>query len=368
MSTGPKTVAEIEQDLRDNVLSIARQCLPGGREEGNYYTCGDLTGGAGGSLVVNLKGARQGLWRDYAADVGGDMLDLIEQTQGLAGKGAAVALAKEWLGIDDGWGGRVTTISPEERAARARRQAEIKAQRQAEETEARAKAIRQARGLYLSPDARPIAGTPAEAYLLGRGRRPDAQGVWPGALRFSAGVWQKDTRHKEPAMLAPIYLPGGQFVACHRTYLQPCAQRGWTKLDVPKPKLVLGKAWGGFIPIAKGASGKSMAKATAEEPVYMAEGIEKCVAIREVRPDYRIVAGVSLGYMGAIVFPQNIRRLVIVADRDDNDKAVSALERVIAQQQTRIDDVRVLFPPAPYKDIDEWVDAARAQARGEHAA
>jgi hypothetical protein len=148
-------------------------------------------------------------------------------------------------------------------------------------------------------------------------------------------------------MLAPIYLPGGQFVACHRTYLQPCAQRGWTKLDVPKPKLVLGKAWGGFIPIAKGASGKSMAKATAEEPVYMAEGIEKCVAIREVRPDYRIVAGVSLGNMGAIVFPQNIRRLVIVADRDDNDKAVSALERVIAQQQTRIDDVRVLFPPAP---------------------
>jgi hypothetical protein len=56
MSTAPKTVAEIEQDLRDNVLSIARQCLPGGREDGNYYTCGDLTGGAGGSLVVNLKG------------------------------------------------------------------------------------------------------------------------------------------------------------------------------------------------------------------------------------------------------------------------------------------------------------------------
>jgi hypothetical protein len=45
------------------------------------------------------------------------MLDLIEQTQGLAGKGAAVALAKEWLGIDDGWGGRVTSISPEERGA-----------------------------------------------------------------------------------------------------------------------------------------------------------------------------------------------------------------------------------------------------------
>jgi hypothetical protein len=129
MSTAPKTVAEIEQDLRDNVLSIARQCLPGGREEGNYYAAGDLTGGAGGSLVVNLKGARQGRGAIMPPMMGGDMLDLIERTQGLAGKGAAVALAKEWLGIDDGWGGRVTSISPEERAARARRQAEMRSAR-----------------------------------------------------------------------------------------------------------------------------------------------------------------------------------------------------------------------------------------------
>jgi len=364
----PKTVAEIEQDLRDNVLSVARQCLPGGREEGNYYTAGDLQGGPGGSLVVYLRGAKQGLWRDYAADVGGDMLDLIQQTQGLAGKGAAVALAKEWLGIDDGWAGRVTTISPEERAARARHLATIKARRDREMTEARVKAIKQARGIYLNRNARPIAGTPAETYLLGRGRLPNVEGAWPGALRFCAEVYQKDTKRKEPAMLAPVYLPNGELVACHRTYLQPCARRGWTKLDVPKPKLVLGKAWGGFIPISKGASGKSMAKMTAEEAVYMAEGIEKCLAIREIRPEYRVVAGVSLGNMGAIVFPPHVRRLVIVADRDDNDSAVNALERAIAQQQSRIEDVRLVFPPAPFKDFDEWVDAGRAQIRADHAA
>jgi hypothetical protein len=366
MSTAPKTVAEIEQDLRDNVLSIARQCLPGGWEEGNYYTCGDLTGGAGGSLVVNLKGVKQGLWRDYAADVGGDMLDLIEKTQGLAGKGAAVALAKEWLGIDDGWAGRVTTISPEERAARARRLAQMRERRQAEVTAENAKAIRQARGVYLNREARGIVGTPAEAYLLGRGRLP-VDGRWPGCLKFDL-AWQKDTKRKEPAMLAPVYLPTGDMVAVHRTFLQPDAQRGWTKLCVPKPKLVLGRAWGGFVPISKGASGKSMAKMTADEAVYMAEGIEKCLAIREIRPEYRVVAGVSLGNMGAIVFPPHVRRLVIVADRDDNDSAISTLERAVAAQQSRVGDVRLVFPPAPFKDIDEWVDAARAQARGEQAA
>lgn len=364
----PKTVAEIEQDLRDNVLAIARQCLPGGREEGNYFTAGDLRGGPGGSLVVNLRGAKQGLWRDYAGDAGGDMLDLIEQTQGLAGKGAAVAMAKQWLGIDDGWAGRPQTISPEEQAARAKRLADMQARRQADQNEAHAKALKQARSLYLNRSNRPIAGTPAEAYLLGRGRLPDAEGRWPGALLFGAEVYQKDVKRKVPAMLAPVYMPNGQLVACHRTYLQVCDKRGWTKLDVPKPKLVLGRMWGGFIPISKGASGKSMAKMTGEEPVYMAEGIEKCVALREVRPQYRIVAGVSLGNMGAIVFPPNIKRLVIVADRDDNDTAVTALERAIAKQQTRIEDVRVVFPPAPFKDLDEWVDAARAQAREGRAA
>jgi hypothetical protein len=47
-----------------------------------------------------------------------------------------------------------------------------------------------------------------------------------------------------------------------------------------------------------------MGKMTADEAVYMAEGIEKCLAIREIRPEYRIVAGVCLGNMGAIVFPR----------------------------------------------------------------
>jgi hypothetical protein len=75
------------------------------------------------------------------------MLDLMTRTQGLAGKGAAVALAKDWLGIDDGWAGRVTTISPEERAARARRLAQMREQRTAETNAANAKAIKDARAL-----------------------------------------------------------------------------------------------------------------------------------------------------------------------------------------------------------------------------
>jgi hypothetical protein len=44
MSTTPKSVAEIEHELRANALEVARRCLPGGREEGGYFAAGDLSG------------------------------------------------------------------------------------------------------------------------------------------------------------------------------------------------------------------------------------------------------------------------------------------------------------------------------------
>lgn len=353
-------VAEIEQELRDNALSIGRQCLPGAREEGGYLKAGDVMGSPGDSLVLYLKGTKAGTWRDYAGTDYGDMLDLIEKSQGCANKGQAVAIAKEWLGKRDDWsGGRNTPIDEAERARRAeylRQQKEARAQAEQNEKMLR---IRRAKALYLESDARPIAGTPAEAYLLGRGRIPGPAGSWPNALRYHGEVYNKEERVKLPAMLAPVYFANGDQVATHRTWLQPCPRRGWTKLDVKEPRKVLGPSWGGFIPINKGASGKSMANMPPEEPVYMAEGIEKCLAVRELRPQFRIIAGISVGNMGAIVLPPACRKLVMVCDRDEKPTAIDALERSMAQQQARGLDVRLVMPPEPFKDFDEWLDAAR---------
>ncbi len=75
--------------------------LPGGRVEGHEYICGDLTGGTGRSLSVNLQ---SGIWKDFATDVGGqDPVSLYAAINGMKQGEAARALAQK-LGIDLGNG------------------------------------------------------------------------------------------------------------------------------------------------------------------------------------------------------------------------------------------------------------------------
>lgn len=378
------TVSEIEQRLRDNALEVARQCIPNGKLEGNYYLAGDVMGGPGDSLVVNLKGQHTGKWRHYAGTDSGDMLDLIEKSQGCSGKAGAVAIAKQWLGIQDDWSARGAKPDPAEQARRAAELARAKAERQRAEAEERQAKIRGARALYLSGDAKGIAGTPVEQYLTGRGLAPSVvgsaspdgsatagggMGRWPGALRFHPEVWNADERCKVPAMLAPVYLHDGLHVATHRTWLQPDKRRGWVKLDSKCPKKVLGPMWGGFIPINKGTSGKSMRSMPEDEPVYMTEGIEDALVARMVRPEARIVCAISLGNVGAVVLPPQAKRLVIVADRDEKEAAIEALERSIAQQQARGLHVRLVMPPVGHKDLNAWLLARlREQLRKGRAA
>lgn len=352
------SVSEIEQRLRGKAESIGRELLTGAHKEGAYLKAGSIMGEPGGSLVLNLAGERQGLWKDYAAGgKGGDMLDLIQQTKGLD-KGGAVAWAKDRLGIVDNWTPDAPKPNAEQLRQRAAELQAMQAERQAKAAEEKAAKIRGAKALYLAPGSRPIEGTPAEAYL--RGRMIDGGERWPGCLRFNGEVFNKDERCKIPAMLAPIFLANGEQVATHRTYLQADVRRGWVKIDGRNAKKVLGPMWGGFVPINKGASGKSMRRMTEDEPVYVTEGIEDALCVRMLRPEYRIVAAVSLGNIGAIVLPPAARRIVIVADRDDNQTAQDALERSIAAQQARDLDVRLVMPPVGIKDLNDWLRAAMA--------
>lgn len=358
------TVGDIEQRLRDRVEQLAGELLPAARRDGNYLKVGSVMGEAGQSLAIELAGSGKGWWRDYAGTDHGDMLDLIRATRGLADKGAAVAWAKQWLGIDDSWerGKPAAKIDPAEMAKRAEEARSRAEERQQRESAERAQKIKRARGLFLSGEA--IEGSPAEAYLQGRSLDAGATGKWPRSLRFHPEVWCREERCKIPALLAMIVTADGNHVATHRTYLQQ-VRGSWTKIDSPNSKMVLGPMGGGFVPISKGVSGKPMAKIPEGEPVHVAEGIEDCLVLRMKKPEARIVAAISLGNLAAMVLPSAARRLVIAADRDDNARAVDLLERAIAAQQARGIEVRLVLPPPPHKDLNDWLRAEmRAAERG----
>lgn len=359
------TVSEIADRLNAMAGDLAPMLLPNGRYGDGRRTwtaSGIADTGRSHSLVVNLTGAHVGQWRDFgncaADEQRGDMIDLLRLVRFGGNKGEAIAEAKRILGIQDDFTPARARLSPAElarvqaeRAEQARARAEARAEQDAQERAAR---VRGARALFLSPQARRIEGTPAEAYLRGRGIGPGPEGKWPGSLRFHGEVWNREVRAKVPALLAMIVTPQGEHVGTHRIWLQPCPRRGWTKLGVENPKKVLGTFWGGFIPINKGSSGKSMRDMAPGEPIYEAEGPEDCLLVREKLPAARIVCAISLGNLGEIAFPAQARQLVVVGDRDGKAAEVDALERAIAKQQARGMQVSLVLPPAGFKDMNDW--------------
>jgi len=93
--------SEISARLASRVEEVAAMLLPGGRQHGKEWLCGDISGGPGESLKVNLSGAHAGQWRDWANDADrGDLLDLWRLARNIS-PGEAIRQAKAFLGIHD---------------------------------------------------------------------------------------------------------------------------------------------------------------------------------------------------------------------------------------------------------------------------
>src|SRR5436190_8000044 len=117
--------AAIAEQLRDRIDALARQLLPNGRHSpGRTYRCGSIAGEEGQSLCVWLDGPRRGRWRDYAADQGGDALDLVAAVACAGALGAAIRWARGWLGLGSADPELAERLKREAEVARARRRRE----------------------------------------------------------------------------------------------------------------------------------------------------------------------------------------------------------------------------------------------------
>jgi len=94
------TPKEIASRLAENVEAVARHLLPNGRREGQEWRVGSIQGEEGQSLGIRLSGDKAGIWSDFAADIGGDLLDLWATVHGV-GIAQAIRETKDYLGIHD---------------------------------------------------------------------------------------------------------------------------------------------------------------------------------------------------------------------------------------------------------------------------
>lgn len=359
---GQIELQRIKDALADRIGELARELLRGGRESAcrHYWEASNVAcSGKGWSLRVNLDGGEQGLWYDFGAGAGGSALDLIAETRCNGDIAAAIREAKLWLE------GRGWSADP---VVSAREEAEAAERRAAREAEADAKREKKRKGASaLWHGAAPFVGSPAQAYLSGRGIDFATLGRTPGSLRFRPDAWceeaaQRDGRAnaKLPAMIACIMGLDGVLRGVHRWYLD---LSGWdfrtrsgivTKARLEKAKVSLAPYRGGHIPIWKGAQRAPLRAIAAGTPVYAGESPEDCWSVAMAKRDARIVSAVSLSNLAALELPPQMGPLVLIGQNDPPGSPASGqFEAVIAAHQAAGREVRCMFPPAGFKDFND---------------
>lgn len=167
-------------------------------------------------------------------------------------------------------------------------------------SEAKAKAARRAEAAHqLWNEAQPIDGTPAEAYLRGRG----ISCPLPHRLRFHPQCWHGPSGARFPAMVALV--EGGEGFAVHRTFLRSdgSGKAGLAGGD----KLMLGATAGGAVRLSGGAA-----------RLAVAEGLESALSLLSglLAGPVTVWAALSTSGMRSLRLPKQIGQLVIAGDGD----------------------------------------------------
>lgn len=189
--------------------------------------------------------------------------------------------------------------------------------------------------------AAPAQGTLVETYLHSRGLRlPPASG-----LRFHSGLVHP-CGETWPAMVARVVCGiTGRPTGLHRTYL---ARNGIGKASVETPKLMLGKCAGGAARLGE-----------AEETLLVGEGIETCLAVMDAcgLPAW---AGLSAAGVKALLLPEHVRTVVVLADRDSvGEQVAKQCEEKWKAEGRRVE---IAFPTGG-KDFNDMLLAPKAMGQ-----
>ena len=316
-------IADVAAALAVRSRELCASLLPAGKPRGGYWKAGSVANEPGGSLFVHLSGPRAGRWQDAATGEYGDALDLVAACVCRGDKRAAYAWSCAWLGH---------AALPATRAPAARSPVIVDL-----DDERRRYA---ARRLFLAAEAS-LADTPAAHYLAHRGIALAELGRQPRALRFHPRLLHRPSARTLPALLGAICDGDGAHVATHRTWLEQDERGAWIKARVADPKMSLGSVAGGSIRLWRGAAGKPLREAAPDEAVVIGEGIETCLEAALACPELRVLAAVSLGNMGSIALPAQVRRVILLCDNDTAPAAQRAFQRAVERHLDAGREVRI---------------------------
>jgi len=307
MDGGDDNLDELRAALRADADTIAEALL--GVPNKALSTKHTSRWGSKGSLKLELRGAKRGVWHSKESDEGGDLLALIRQQHG-CGFADAVAWARGQTGLP--------AELPDNEADRARR-AQQDVDRRARQAEA------EARGQVEAEDARrsvtvwvqrtareavPADGTPADWYLRQVRGIPRPASGWPAVVR-----WHPSYR----ALVLVATRADGTVQRIQRVHLgasggkasvEEVEQRGLVAVKVTN-----GSQAGAVVRLPGDAAG----------PLLLAEGPETGIAVWS-STGYE--CWIALGSIGGVELPQGRR---VVAISDDNPPAREARQGAAAR-------------------------------------
>jgi hypothetical protein len=338
-------VGEIARMLDARADTLARELLPDGRRAGHEWVARNpwRADRKPGSFSVHLSGAKSGLWRDFAADEHGDMLDLVAKTLFGGDKKSAIQWALRWLHIENGDPAAIAQV----------RRATPTAAERDHEAEREAADRRQAAFRIWLTGLKELRDTPVDRYLAGRGILLNELRRVPRSIRFHQGLWHKPSEKKWPAMVTYIAGADGHFGACHRTWLEIQSDGSVRKAPVEDPKRTLGSFAGGCIHLWRGASDKSLKDAPAGEIVDITEGIEDGLSVARAVPESRVLCAVSLSNVGGVVLPPAIKGVRLWRDNDTAPGAIAAFSRAAGAHLAAGREVLVVRVPDGLKDVND---------------
>ncbi len=316
------SAADLSDQLAQNALTLCRALLPAGRRDGSEWRVGDVSGEPGQSLAVCVQGPKVGVWRDFASDEGGDLLDLVAAVKRLSTK-EAMAWAREFLNL------------PRDQVVNGRQQVNRAAAKPDRREEAKAIAARM----------KPIECTAAARYM--ESRSIDLRNLGPDA---GVTTW---THHGNPEAALTVAARGtnGEVVAVQRVFL--VGDRKAT-MNERRPKQTDGPAGlsvGWHVPSV----------AVQADRVLFVEGPEDAATAAQVTG---LEAHATLGirnFASAIIgMGDDTRQFVLVADPKGHEDAENALTAQL--RKLREAGIDVLFCRHDRHDLNALLLADGADA------
>ena len=280
---------EVRLALRDRSIELVTHVL-GGPPNRAHSNRREARWGQHGSFSLATTGPKSGLWFDFEAQEGGDLIHLIRCRQISGGFQEAYEWARGWLG----WPIDGPALPDKKAEERWRKQEKLLAKNDAGEDEIQHK-IAVAKTIY--DRSTPIHGTIAEAYITQTRQIPARP--WPEALRFDP---------VEQALVVTATTNDGKFAAVQMVRLSPNGE----KIDGNGPKLVK-QSFGTQANAAVRLPGP------ADQPLLLAEG-----------PETGLSAWATTGYETWVALGRVTKkltppsgRLIIVLHDDDKPQASS---------------------------------------------